>query len=48
MHAERKTTIRSHNTLLLHILLLALTHPQMELQRNELILVGLGNLLPPG
>jgi hypothetical protein len=32
------------NTLLLHIPLLALTHPQMELQRNELILVGLGNL----
>ncbi len=24
--------------------LLALTHPQMELRRNELILVGLGNL----
>ncbi len=32
------------NTLLLHIPLLALTQPQMELQRNKLILVGLGNL----
>ncbi len=34
-HAERKITVRSHNTILLHIPLLALTHPQTELQRNE-------------
>ncbi len=32
------------NTLVLHIPLLALTHPQTKLQRDELILVGLGNL----
>jgi hypothetical protein len=44
MHAERKIAICSHNTLLLHIPLLALTHPQTELQMNKLILVGLGNL----
>jgi hypothetical protein len=44
MHAERKITVCSHNTLLLHIPLLALTHPQTELRRNKLILVGLGNL----
>jgi hypothetical protein len=43
-NAERKITVCSHNTLLLHILFLALTHKQTELRRNELILVGLGDL----
>jgi hypothetical protein len=32
------------NTLLLHIPLLALTHRQNDGRRDELILVGLGNL----
>jgi hypothetical protein len=45
---EEKLPIFLINTLLLHIPLLALTHRWnyggTELQRNELILVGLGNL----
>jgi hypothetical protein len=41
---KEKLPIFLINTLLLHIPLLALTHPQTELQRNEFILVGLGNL----
>ncbi len=44
MHAERKITDLSVNTLLLYIPLLALTDGQNYRQRNELILVGLGNL----
>ena len=32
------------NTLLLYIPLLTLTHRQNDIQRNKLILVGLGNL----
>ncbi len=35
MHADRKITICFRNTLLFHIPLLALTQPQMELQRNK-------------
>ncbi len=44
MHAERKIIVHSHNTLLLHFSLLALTQPQMEIRRNKSTLVGLGNL----
>jgi hypothetical protein len=41
---KEKLPIFLINTLLLHIPLLALTDRQNDGQRNELILVGLGNL----
>ncbi len=44
MHAERKIPFVLINTLLLYIPHLALTHRQNHRQRNELILVELGNL----
>ncbi len=44
MHTERKITDLSVNTLLLYYPLLALTDGQDDRQRDELILVGLGNL----
>ncbi len=43
-HAERKLPFVLINTLLLHIPLLALTDIQNHGQRNELILVKLGNV----
>ncbi len=46
---KEKLPIFLINTLLLHILLLALTDRWNDWRRNELILVGLGNLtVPPG